>query len=160
MAVLGPPNVDVVNAVLPKGLHMYHSLTEADDVIGILPKRQYRLTDKNLTHEAQRLITHIRRKSLARRQAHILSPLRTENKNFGDTVAHLERKIADLEEEKAHLQMMVEQLHYQKSGLLRLCDEKLHQQRAALNMLTSGVASVGEGHYPYDSQRSTRSGAQ
>lgn len=116
--------------------------------------------NKKLKRNAQRLITGIRRKSLARHRASILAHLNADNSHFADTVTNLERKIADLEEEKPHLQMMAEQLQYQKSDLLRLCDEKLHQQRAALNMLTSGVASVGESLYPYGGQRNTRSGAQ
>lgn len=57
-----------------------------------------------------------------------------------DTVAHLERKIADLEEEKATLQMLVEQLQYQKNGLLRLCDEKLAKGSFEYAPLRSGLS--------------------
>lgn len=63
VAALGTSIVDAVNAALPKGLSTYPSLHEAEDAIGGLPKRQYRLMNKGLTRDAQRLITGIRKKS-------------------------------------------------------------------------------------------------
>ena len=149
-----------LNEVLPQPLSTYPSRRDAETAIGSLPKYVNRTLLTHLSPQAQDMIIKIRRNVLVRKRALRVAQLQRDNDCLHASVTRLQNRDTELQAENARLRVMVGQLRYHKEVLLKFCNERLQQQKAALAMFSAGVATVGNSHHPVDDQRSTNSSAQ
>ncbi|XP_030287800.1 uncharacterized protein LOC115590547 isoform X2 [Sparus aurata] len=153
-------DVGKLNEVLPQPLDTYPSRRDAETAISNLPQCVNRTLLTHLSPQAQDMIIKIRRNALVRKRTLRAAQLQRENEHLNTCMTRLQNTATGQQAEIMRLRVMVDQLQHQKGVLLKFCNEKLQQQRAALAMFNTGMTTVGNSHHPDNDQRKTNPSAQ